>query len=310
MFAAVCPRSVLSIVRREGIATLPGPGSLLLHVMAPLPKLATITALNIYPVKSCGGIALTTAQLTSTGFAHDRQWLIVQPNGRFVTQREQPRLALIRPTLHASSLTLQAPEQGPLEIGLTHDGEATRVQCWKDECAAIDAGDDAARWLERYLGQPHRLVRFDPAFRRRTDPSWTGDIEAHSQFSDGFPWLLISQASLQDLNSRLDAPLPMTRFRPNIVVDGLKAFEEDSIEELTLGSVALRPVKPCTRCAITTTDQLSGQRVGDEPLRTLRTYRFDRQLKGVTFGQNVILRRGVGDWLRVGDAMTLAHRAS
>jgi uncharacterized protein YcbX len=101
----------------------------------------------------------------------------------------------------------------------------------------------------------------------------------------------------------------MNRFRPNIVVEGLEAFEEDRVAELTLGSVALRPVKPCTRCAITTTDQESGQRVGDEPLRTLRTYRLDRQLKGVAFGQNVILREGVGEWLRVGDTLRVAHRA-
>jgi uncharacterized protein YcbX len=277
--------------------------------MTPSSKVATITALNIYPVKSCGGIALTQAQLTITGFEHDRQWLIVQPNGRFVTQREQPRLALIRPTLTHESLILRVPDQAPLELSLAHDGTAAQVQCWKDQCAAIDAGDGAARWLEQFLGQPHRLVRFDPTFKRRADPAWTGDIEAYALFSDGFPWLLISEASLQDLNSRLDVPLPMNRFRPNIVVAGLDAFEEDTIVELTNGNVALRPVKPCARCAITTTDQESGQRVGEDPLRTLRTYRLDRRLKGVTFGQNVILRRGVGEWLRVGDALNIERRA-
>jgi uncharacterized protein YcbX len=267
-----------------------------------------ITALNIYPIKSCGGIALTKAQLADTGFEHDRQWLIVQPNGRFVTQREQPRLALLRPVLSADTLSLHAPGYETLEIELAHGGAGAQVQCWKDQCAAIDAGDIAARWLEDFLGQPFRLVRFDPSFQRRTDPAWTGEIAAYSQFSDGFPWLLISQASLRDLNSRLETPLPMNRFRPNIVVEGLDAFEEDRVAELRIGSVALRPVKPCTRCAITTTDQQSGQRVGDEPLRTLRTYRLDRQLKGVAFGQNVILREGVGEWLKVGDTLRVEHR--
>lgn len=276
--------------------------------MAANSKVATITALNIYPVKSCAGIAMTKAQLTPTGFEHDRQWLIVQPNGRFVTQREQPRLALIRPELSARSLTLRAPGQDALDVAIDHPGAAMQVQCWKDHCASIDAGDAAASWLERYLGQPHRLVRFDPTFKRRADPTWTGTIESYAQFSDAFPWLLISQGSLDDLNSRLDAPLPMNRFRPNIVVAGLNAFEEDTVAELTLGSVALRPVKPCTRCAITTTNQDTGERTGDDPLRTLRTYRLDRQLKGVTFGQNVIIRSGVGSWLSLGDRLAVEHR--
>lgn len=269
---------------------------------------ATITGLNIYPVKSCAGIALTRAQLTSTGFEHDRQWLIVQPNGRFVTQREQPRLALIRPELSDRVLTLRAPGQDAIDIAWDHRGAAMQVQVWKDHCASIDAGDAAASWLERYLGQPHRLVRFDPAFKRQADPAWTGAIESYAQFSDAFPWLLISQASLDDLNSRLDSPLPMNRFRPNIVVAGLDAFEEDAVTELTMGAIALRPVKPCTRCAITTTNQETGERTGDDPLRTLRTFRLDRQLKGVTFGQNVILRSGLGSWLSVGDRLAVQHR--
>jgi uncharacterized protein YcbX len=269
---------------------------------------ATITALNIYPVKSCAGIALSKARLTDTGFEHDRQWLIVQPNGRFVTQREQPRLALVRPALSDAALTLSAPGMEPLMLSLTHSGASSTVQCWKDVCAAIDAGDAAAAWLERFLGQPHRLVRFDPAFRRVSDRAWTGDIVAHAQFSDGFPWLLISEASLADLNARLERPLPMNRFRPNIVVNGVTAFEEDRIAEMTSGRVALRPVKPCTRCAITTTDQSTGERASEEPLRTLRSFRLDRQLKGVTFGQNVILRTGIGEWLSVGDIFAIEHR--
>jgi uncharacterized protein YcbX len=173
---------------------------------------------------------------------------------------------------------------------------------------AIDAGDAAAAWLERLLGQPLRLVRFDPAFKRVSDRTWTGEIEAFSQFSDGFPWLLISQASLDALNAKLERALPMNRFRPNIVIDGVRAFEEDLIDVLSNESVALRPVKPCARCAITTTSQERGEREGDEPLRTLRTFRFDARLRGVTFGQNVVLVHGAGEWLEVGQELQLRHR--
>jgi uncharacterized protein len=271
-------------------------------------KRASITAINIYPVKSCGGIALSRARVTRTGFEHDREWLIVQPNGRFVTQREQPRLALIRPELRDGMLTLRAPGVEPLNLPQTHNGTSVQVQCWGDTCAAIDAGDGAASWITQFLGQPYRIVRFDPAHNRRSDPAWTGDIAAYAQFSDAFPWLLISEASLVDLNNRLETPLPMNRFRPNIVVNGLDAFEEDRVRELTVGNIAMRPVKACTRCAITTTDQELGVRTGEDPLRTLRSFRLDRQLKGVTFGQNLILREGLGEWLAVGDTFAVEHR--
>ena len=270
---------------------------------------ATITALNIYPVKSCRGLSLRRAQLTRTGFAHDRQWLIVQPNGRFITQREHPRLALIEPSLSNESLTLKAPQLNPLQLALNHAGAPMEVQIWKDRCAAIDAGDEAAAWLHEFLGSEHRLVRFDQARDRKVEPEWTGGIDAVAQFSDAYPWLLISQGSLDELNRRLPSPLPMNRFRPNIVVEGLEPFEEDGIAELTLGNIALRPVKGCTRCAITTTDQERGERTGDDPLRTLRTFRFDRQLKGVTFGQNVIMRKGLGEWLNVGDEFVVEHQS-
>jgi uncharacterized protein len=271
-------------------------------------RLATVTALNIYPVKSCGGIPLQRARLTATGFAHDRQWLIVRPNGRFVTQREVPHLALIRPALEEGTLQLRAPEKPDFRVEIDHGGAATEVVCWRDRCKAIDAGDDAAQWLESFLGQPYRLVRFDPSLPRTSDKTWTGEIDAFNQFSDGFPWLLISQASLDDLNGRLQRRLPMNRFRPNIVVDGLSAFEEDAIYELNTDAIALRPVKPCTRCTITTTDQERGEREGDEPLQTLRDYRFDRELRGVKFGQNVVLSKGIGEWLEVGQRLAVRHR--
>jgi uncharacterized protein len=265
--------------------------------------MATITALNIYPVKSCRGIALKQATLLQTGFTHDRQWLIVRPDGHFITQREDARLALIETDITAGALTLRAPNTEPLTLAADVNAGSMEVQIWKDKCAAFDAGDEAARWLEIMLDKPYRLVRFDTSRPRYSDPKWTGDIVASSQFSDGFPYLVISQASLDDLNSRLPRPLPMNRFRPNIVVDGLPPYGEDQVVEFTAAGVRLRVVKACTRCIITTTDQQRAQRDGDEPLKTLRSYRFSSELRGVLFGQNVILAEGAGRELRVGQEL-------
>jgi uncharacterized protein len=282
-----------------------------LNTLMPQPsfnRTATITALNVYPVKSCAGTAVPRARLTPTGFEHDRQWMIVRPNGRFVTQRERPRLALIRPEVGMTTLQLSAPGLEPLHLSIEHDGATAEVEVWNDRCTALDAGAEAAQWLEQFLGEPLRLVRFHPSGKRTSDTAWTGGIEALNQFSDGFPWLLISQESLDALNAKLSRPLPMNRFRPNIVVAGLQPFEEDALESLGNDRVALRPVKPCTRCAITTTSQETGEREGDEPLRTLRSFRFDAHLRGVTFGQNIVLQRGLDEWLAVGETLHLKHR--
>lgn len=272
-------------------------------------RLVTITALNIYPVKSCAGLPLQRGQLTATGFMHDREWMIVQPNGRFVTQRESPSLALIRTAVQDGALTLDAPGAGSVDIDVRHTGASLEVSIFNDRCKGIDAGDAVAGWLERYLGRPHRLVRFDESLPRPSSGKWTGDIRALNQFSDGFPWLLIAEASLADLNRRLERPLPMNRFRPNIVVAGLEPFEEDRVATLSSPTVALHPVKPCTRCVITTTDQHTGERDGEEPLRTLRMFRFDRELRGVAFGQNLIASRGIGEWLEVGQQLAIQCRS-
>lgn len=267
----------------------------------------TITALNIYPVKSCRGIALERARITDTGFAHDREWLIVRPDGRFVTQREEPRLALIETALNSEALTLTAPGMGALHVALDgrddgHD-RAVEVTCWHDRCAAFDAGTEAADWLTSFMGKPLRLVRFDSSRKRPSSPEWTQGVEALSQFADAFAWLIISQASLDDLNRRLERPLPMNRFRPNIVLDGLPAYGEDDVHQLSADGITLRIVKPCTRCIIPTTNQATAQREGNEPLRTLSSYRFSKELRGVLFGQNAILMEGAGRELTVGQRL-------
>lgn len=271
--------------------------------------MARITAINVYPIKGCRGIAAESARIVATGFEHDREWLITRPDGRFMTQREEPRLALIETALvdtqsrDGGALRLRVPGGSELSVPLASSGREVEVTCWKDRCAAFDVGDEAAEFLAGYLGSPVRLVRFDTRRKRPSNPQWTPGVEALNQFSDGYPWLLISEASLEDLNSRLERKLPMNRFRPNIVLSGLPPFGEDSAHEFTAGPVRFRRAKGCTRCIVTTTDQAMGTRDGDEPLRTLAKFRFDRELKGVVFGQNLILIDGIGAQLRVGQEM-------
>jgi uncharacterized protein YcbX len=259
-----------------------------------------ITGLNIYPVKSCRGIALKQARLTETGFEHDREWLVITPEGRFLTQRERPQLAQVETAIAGDQLVLRKPNGADLSLPLNLTGPEREVTIWRDKAAAFDAGDEAATWLTDHLGKPARLVRFDKRHKRASDAKWTDGAEALNQFSDGYPWLLISQGSLDELNRRMQNPLPMNRFRPNIVVDGLPPFGEDSVDEFVAGSVRLKVVKPCDRCVVTTTDQITGERTSDEPLKALKEFRFDKNLRGVLFGQNMILTGGLGNELKVG----------
>jgi uncharacterized protein YcbX len=269
---------------------------------------AEVTALNVYPVKSCRGIGLTSALVTPTGLADDRHWMLVRPNGRFVTQRELPRLALVITRLGDDSLVLCAPGMPLLEVPREASGEARAVTVWKFTGRGIDCGDTAAQWCSRYLETPLRLVRFDASAPRECSSEWTPGTRAITEFSDGFPILVISRASLDELNSRLPKALPMERFRPNVVVDGLDAYGEDRVHELRTATVTLRLVKPCARCSITTTDQQQGAVDGVEPLKTLKEYRYDAALRGVLFGQNAIVVEGAGQRLRVGDSFDVTWR--
>jgi len=269
---------------------------------------AAITGIFTYPVKSCRGIAHERAQLAPTGFESDRHWMLVRPNGRFVTQRELPRLALVGTQLTPISLALTAPGMPTLEVSRDALGPALAITVWKFDGRGIDCGDHAAEWATQYLETPLRLVRFDPGAPRVCSPEWTPGAHAVTEFSDGFPILVISRASLADLNARLPQALPMERFRPNMVIDGVKAYDEDRIHELRAGSVTLRIVKPCTRCSITTTDQQRGAVDGVEPLQTLKEYRYDAKLRGVMFGQNAIIVDGVGESLRVGQRFDVSWK--
>ncbi len=264
---------------------------------------ARITGLYIYPVKSCGGISLTRAQLLGTGLDGDRRWLIVDTRGRFLTQRELPAMALIGTAAEGSRLRLSAPGLPDFEADAAKGGERMCVKVWNDECWGIDAGAAAGEWLSRFLGRELRLVSFDATAPRDCEQGWLGDVQATTMFADAYPLLLISESSLADLNARMPRALPMNRFRPNIVVSGIGPYAEDGIRELRGEGFAIRHVKPCTRCVITTTEQNSGERDGEEPLRTLKSYRWDAALRGVAFGQNAIVTGAAGQWLAVGQEL-------
>ena len=274
---------------------------------------ATIARLFVYPIKSCAGVELPEVLLTETGLEFDRAWMVVDENSEFVTQRQLPRMALIRPQMKHSEMVLRAPGMLALHIAFDRVEAPVRVRVWKDEVPAYDMGDIAAQWFSDFLSQPGRpqklrLVRFDPEHRRISSLKWTGGIEAQNQFADGFPLLVTSEGSLAELNQKLLAAghgaVGIERFRPNIVLAGIEAHDEDRVDALHVttgeGEAQLRPVKPCARCPIPDIDPATAEsspEVGD----TLRTYRADARVDGaITFGMNAIVLQGVEHMLKRG----------
>lgn len=281
----------------------------------PAPTLAArIRSLHVYPVKSCRGIDLARAQLGARGLAADRQWMVVDARDRFLTQRTHPQLATISVQLSNGQLRLSADGRPPFVLADEADGApnpTTRaVTVWNDSVAAQDCGDAAAAWFTGVLGTPARLVRAIESTQRQPAERWRGAVHAPLNFPDGFPLLVCNSASLADLAARLPQPatLPMNRFRPNVVIDGLPAWREDDVLELGTAEATLRLVKPCTRCVVTTRDQQTGS-AGSDPLPVLRRMRYDRELKGVTFGWNAVIAAGVGATLEVGQELRLRLRA-
>jgi len=267
---------------------------------------AHIASLHVYPVKSCRGIDLDSTLLTETGPEWDRRWMIVAAGGRFITQRSHPKMATITIAVGGGMLRLSAAGRADLVVDCNHAGGPRRVSIWHDACLAVDAGDEASAWLSAVLGERLRLVRIDPAVPRLADAGYAGTEPAPIAFTDGYPVLMISGGSLAELNRRLPAPIPMAQFRPNVVIEGVEAHAEDAMVRFRFGPVVLRGVKLCTRCPITTTDQLTGARdPRQQPLRALGKYRHDHELKGVTFGQNCTIEAGVGERLHVGAALSI-----
>lgn len=279
----------------------------------PLP--CTVGALFLHPVKSCAGIGVHDGLLVETGLDLDRAWMVVDEHGDMLTQRELPRMALIQPTLRRSDVVLRAPGMLALHLLLDTVEAPTRVRVWDDVVKAYDMGPLAAQWFSDFLGRKLRLVRFDPEERRLSDPRWAGEVQAQNAFADGYPLLVVGSASLADLNARLaargDAPVTMQRFRPNLVLDGLPAYDEDHLHEIDIatgeGTVTLRLVKPCVRCAIPNVDPANAE-PGPEPGATLAGYRADARMQGgITFGMNAVIVKGMDCTLRVGQAVSLRY---
>ena len=253
----------------------------------------TVTGLFVYPVKSMRGAPRARVRLAPTGFEWDRQWMVIDSKGTFLSQRTHPKLARIVPEVAGATLTLNAPGMAGISVPFTEHGERIAVRVQKDACVGVEQGAAAHDWVSEALGAPVRLVRVAPDMQRRANPQFAGETPAPLGFPDGYPLLICNEASLHDLNGRLPAAIPMERFRPNIVVRGLPAWAEDHIDAITIGPVTLRLVKPCTRCAIPSLDHITGERSTD-PLPVLRRFRFDRALLGVTFGENAVIQTGTG----------------
>ncbi|WP_456418273.1 MOSC domain-containing protein [Thiolapillus sp.] len=243
-----------------------------------------LSGLYRYPVKSLRGERLASMQVDARGLLYDRHWMLVDEEGRFLTQRELPRMALVRPRIEESGLVLGAPGMPDLQLQ-ADSGEALQVQIWRDLCTARVMSRRADQWLSKFLDTPCRLVYLPQEQVRRVDQDYA-QREDQVGFADGFPFLLISRASLEDLNRRMGRSLPMERFRPNLVVEGCEAYAEDGWKRIRIGDLEFRVVKPCSRCAIPTVDPETGERRGKEPLKTLATYR--KQGNNVYFGQNLI----------------------
>jgi uncharacterized protein YcbX len=256
----------------------------------------TLSDLYVYPIKSCAGLSVTAWEVDAFGLRYDRRWMITTPEGQFITQRELPALARVRAQIAPPHLQLSAPGYPDLVTPLAPLGGrpvATRV--WNDAMNVVSPDHRADRWFSDYLGHEVLLAYMPESVVRELDRDYALQ-GGRTAFADGFPFLLIGEASLADLNGRLAMPLPMNRFRPNLVVRGTAAFAEDSWQGIRVGGIPMQVVKPCARCVVTTTDQETLER-GAEPLRTLATFR--RRDNKVVFGQNVA-HYGTGV-LHVGD---------
>ncbi|NNM70634.1 MAG: MOSC domain-containing protein [Gallionella sp.] len=284
---------------------------------------AKISRLFVHPVKSCAGVEVREALLTDTGLELDRAWMVVDAQGVFVTQRGQPRMALVRPQIKPHELVLSAPGMRDLHIARGGVNKTISVKLWDDEVPAFDMGDKAALWFTDFLAMsaeaspasrphPYRLARFDPAHRRASNPEWTGGVQALNLFSDGYPLLVLGDASLAELNQRLvaagHASVGIERFRPNIVLSGLHAHDEDRLDVMHVATgadeILLKPVKPSPRCPIPNVDPQTAT-ISPEVGDTLQSYRQDARVEGaVTFGMNTIALQGVGATLQVGQTVT------
>jgi uncharacterized protein YcbX len=269
-----------------------------------------LSEIYIYPIKSLGGIRLDVTNITTRGLENDRRFMLVDENGRFLSQREHPQLAVFQTEIEAESLKITHKKNGStLQISLQYSlnlkvTQSLNVQIWDDETSAIEVSPEASSWFTQAIGIPARLVYMPEESQRKTDAQYSLTGEEITSFSDGYPILIIGQSSLHDLNNRLEYPVNINRFRPNFVYTDGEPFEEDAWHEFTVGNVRFFGVKPCARCIMTTIDQETGEKKGKEPLLTLNKYR--KVGNKILFGQNVLISQ-LGT-VSVGDDVTVLSR--
>lgn len=260
-----------------------------------------LSEIAVYPIKSTRRVELDEARVHRHGLGGDRRWMVVDEAGTFISQRSEPRLALVRARLERNGVMLEAPGMAPVDVGFpAASARREHVRIWKDAVEARAANEAASEWFSAFLDRPVRLVYMDDPAARRVDTKYAVNADDSVSFADGFPVLLVLRESLADLNRRLESPVPMTRFRPNLIVEGGKPYAEDAWRRIQIGAIEFFVVKGCARCTITTIDQETSES-GKEPLRTLN--RFRKRDGEVYFGQNLIpADEGV---VRVGDPVRI-----
>lgn len=266
----------------------------------------SLTAIHVYPVKALGGISLEESAVTARGLKFDRRFMVINAQDEFVTQREVPKMATVWVEIENDAVILAAADMNGIAFPAEPPELPSRmVRVWSSDVLAHTVSAEADAWLSHYLGFDARLVYMPDSSERRINPQHAKAGEVVS-FADGYPLLIVAEASLADLNARIvkngGKAIAMNRFRPNLVIRGCEAYAEDRLGEIRIGEAIFRAAKPCTRCQVTTTDQASGELRGPEPLQTLATYRDSPD--GVMFGMNLIPVNGAT--VRVGDAVTLA----
>lgn len=244
-----------------------------------------VKSLYIYPVKSFGGCQVNQMEITSTGPKYDRKWMVVDEKGQFLTQRQLPKMSQVNVKIwDDSQIELTAPGVDFIDFGI-NEFDATaeiEVTIWKQKAKAHEVDPEVSQWVSDFLGQKCKLVRMSDEFERKIDADYGAGL---TNFTDGFPFLIVSLQSLELLNQKLNKAFAMRRFRPNIVVQVEEAHQEDYWTQIQIGDVLLRGAKLCSRCKITTIDPMTGQ-FGEEPLKTLSEYRKTDQ--GIVFGKNFV----------------------
>jgi len=265
--------------------------------------MATVTDIVVYPLKSAAGVTLGEADVADSGLAYDREWMVVDGEANCLTQREYSKLAVVQPVLTGGQLSLRAPGMQVLDLP-SGTGEPLACSLFGETCRAFATSPAANAWISDYLGAKAAIVTRDRSFLRKGGVQYPQRDDRPTSFVDNYGVLIISRASLSDLNSRLEEPVPMNRFRPNIVVDGLPAYEEEEAKGFASEEIEFAFTNVCTRCVIPNIDQATAA-IKREPFQTLSSFRFDEGYRGVRFGAYAAVAAGIGCKLRVGDALVL-----